>query len=143
MLRRLRTLLTEPEWILSASEEVARLSSNPGRDDARVVTEIDLKSLLRQGYTVDVIAQDEPYRRGPMWYGLWIVVAVDDNRTFERTLTSMRRKGQDRTPREFKTANGLLSFLHRLGFRSITVPMEQDSRATHKLPASRLDIPNS
>ena len=142
MLRQSRTLLTEPEWILSASEEVARLSSNPARDVADVVTESELKVLLRTGYRCEVIPREEPHMRGPVWYGNWVVAAVDDERTVERPLVSMRRKnghGGAKAVREFRTANGLISFLHRLGFRSITLPMEQGSRAAHRLPADRPD----
>ena len=142
MLRHVRTLLTEPKWILSASEEVARLSSNPARDVADVLTESELKVLLRKGYPCEVIAREEPHMRGPVWYGNWIVAAFDDERTVERPLVSMRRKDgvdSDEAAREFKTANGLISFLHRLGFRSITLPMEQGSRAAHRLPADRPD----
>ena len=36
-------------------------------------------------------------------------------------------------PREFKTANGLISFLYDLGFRSVMVPMEEGGRLSHNL----------
>lgn len=122
--------------------KAARLSSDPIWDDARVVTESELKVLLQNGFPCEVIAREEPHMRGPVWYGNWIVAAVDDERTVERPLVSMRKKDareSAKAAREFKTANGLISFLHRLGFRSITLPMEQGSRAAHRLPADRPD----
>lgn len=99
-----------------------------------LVSEEGLRELLGLGHHAVVVCSKEPARKVNVWYGLWHILCVSPDGRTERILVSSRRDadGADR-PRPFKTANGLLSFLHSLGLRTLTVPMEPGSRAGHDL----------
>ena len=121
--------------------ETRSLSIDLNKEAPNVVTELQFKNLLRRGYLGDVIAQDEPFRKGSFWYGTWICSVVDAKRSTELFLVPMRTKdsaSEAITIREFKTANGLISFLHKIGMQTVSVPMQKGARASHKLPKSLL-----
>lgn len=112
------------------------MSINLNRDAPNVVTELQFNVLLRSGHYVDIIARGEPERRGAFWYGDWIIVVVSEDRKVERVLVPARNRDYDQQEirfREFKTANGLLSFMYKFGFREVRVPMARNGRSPHLL----------
>lgn len=107
------------------------------RDAPNVVTALQFNALLQSGHDVDIIARGEPERRGAFWYGDWIVAIVDRDRKIQRMLVKTRARDlvlDEIQFRDFKTANGLLSFMVKLGFRSVSIPMEKDGRTSHSSP---------
>ena len=104
---------------------------NQGPD---VVSEEGLRELLNRGYQAVVICSEVPVQKAYFWHGLWHILCISLDGQSERLLVSARRdaEGGDK-PREFRTANGLISFLHSLGFRSVMVPMEEGGRLSHNL----------
>ncbi len=107
------------------------------RDAPNVVTALQFNALLQSGHDVDIIARGDPERRGAFWYGDWIVAIVDRDRKIQRMLVKTRARDlvlDEIQFRDFKTANGLLSFMVKLGFRSVSIPMEKDGRTSHSSP---------
>ena len=104
---------------------------NQGPD---VVSEEGLRELLSRGHQAVVVCSETPRQKAYFWHGQWHILCASLDGQSERLLVSARRdaKGGDK-PREFKTANGLISFLHDLGFRMVMVPMEEGGRIGHNL----------
>lgn len=104
---------------------------NKGPD---VVSEDGLRELLSLGHQAVVICSEAPVQKSYFWHGLWHIVCVSLDGRSERLLVSARRDAQGSVkPREFRTVNGLISFLHGLGVRMVTVPMEEGGRVGHTL----------
>lgn len=100
-----------------------------------VVSDDGLRELLSLGHQAVVICSEAPVQKSYFWHGLWHVLCVSLDGQSERLLVSARRDAQGSVkPREFRTVNGLISFLHGLGFRMVTVPMEDGGRVGHTLP---------
>lgn len=100
-----------------------------------VVSEEGLRELLGLGYQIVVACSKSPTRKAGVWYGLWHIKCVSIDGQSERILVTFRRDAEaGDKPRGFKTLNGLVGFLHGLGFRTITLPMEEGGRVSHNLP---------
>lgn len=113
------------------------MSIDFARDAPNVVTALQFNALLQSGYDVDIIARGEPQLRGAFWYGDWIIAIVDHDRKVQRILVKTRTRSSalgEIQFRDIKTANGVLSFMHKLGFRSVNIPMEKDGRTSHRSP---------
>ena len=114
-----------------------RLSIDFARDAPNVVTAVQFNTLLQGGYDVDIIARGEPELRGAFWYGDWIVAIVDRDRMVQRLLVKTRTRSSvsdEIELRDIKTANGVLSFMYKLGFRSVSIPLAKDGRTSHRSP---------
>lgn len=108
--------------------------SETNKEKPNVVSETQFHELVQRGFHVEVVAAKDATKVSSVWYGLWFVRVVSEDRSFEKLLTSARSVnvgGFDR--REFKTANGLISFLHRNGFKTSSVPLYEGGRETHIL----------
>ncbi|GAA4226400.1 hypothetical protein GCM10022290_33360 [Sagittula marina] len=44
--------------------------------ELNVTTEQGLRGLAEEGHTVEVLCKADPERKGPSWYGLWIMRTV-------------------------------------------------------------------
>lgn len=101
------------------------------KEAPNVVTEYMFKELVQKGATVELVARRPAYRKAGVWYGLWIVRAVDPVRGTEQILVSARDNIRFR---EFKTANGLISFFESLGFTSVAIPFVDGGREVQRSP---------
>ena len=120
-----------------AVTETRGLSIDLDREAPNVVTELQFKVLLRKGYRVEIIARGDPEKRGAFWYGDWIIAVVNEDRSAQKILVPARSRDYDEEEirfREFKTANGLLSFMHKFGFPAVSIPMVAGGRTLHERP---------
>lgn len=108
-----------------------------------VVTEKQLKYLLQEeGYTAEIVCQEQPQLKYGQWKGSWFVRAVDPDGKTEKLLVPLRTDPkQGIQVREFKTANGIVSFLLALGFDDIYFPMVEGRKVQVRL--SETDISDS
>lgn len=116
-------------------DALAVRSGDLSKEAPNVVTETQLKSLLRRGYHAEVVCRAAAYRHNAVWYGEWFIRAVNPENSVEKLLVpGRRRKGEEEiTLRIFKTANGLISFLEGIGFASAHIPMQEGGRTVHVL----------
>ena len=99
-----------------------------------VVSEEGLRDLLVIGYQAVVVCLETPSWKQRVWYGLWVIRCVSLDGKSDRILVTVRRSKDDGDkPRTFRTVNGVFNFLHTLGFRTITIPMEQGGSVAHNL----------
>lgn len=106
-----------------------------GRTAPNVVTEGRLKSLMDEGFIAEVICTLSATRKSAVWYGKWVIRAVSQDGSSERLLV-LSRASADKDEvqiREFKTANGLISFLSDLGCSHANIPLQEGGRSTHNL----------
>ena len=99
-----------------------------------VVTETQFKSLMQSGYHAEVVCKTPARRKDSVWYGEWIIRAVNHDLSVERLLVPARSRPHDDEGirlREFKTANGLISFLEGLGFEEVSIPLRKGGRSVH------------
>ncbi len=99
-----------------------------------VIGEEELRERLGRGYQAVVLCVETPMQNAYFWHGVWHILCVSLDGRSERLLISARRdaKGGAKA-REFRTANGLVSFVYGLGFRTVMVPMEEGGRLSHNL----------
>jgi hypothetical protein len=70
-----------------------------------------------------------------------VIRIIDEDRTFMKLLVparSMSDKHDEIRIREFRTANGLISFLASMGFTHANVPLQEGGVSTHSLPVEAL-----
>lgn len=96
-----------------------------------VVSEEGLRGLLAKGYVAEVVCKEGGEKRHNSWYGTWIVRAVSADGRDEKLLVTSRSFLK---VREFKTIVGLVSFLHDLGCKVVSIPLEQGGRVPHSAP---------
>lgn len=110
---------------------LARLDlMNLMQDAPNVVSEEGLRTLLAEGHSADVVCRVTPKRTGAQWSGIWTVHCVSPDSETRRLLVTVRN---NMAAREFKTINGLSSFLAGLGVSIISIPMAEGKVASHKL----------
>lgn len=100
------------------------------QDAPNVVSEEGLRTLLAEGHSADVVCRETPTRASAQWSGIWTVHCVSPDGGTRRLLVTARN---NMAAREFKTINGLSSFLAGLSFSIISIPMVEGKVATHKL----------
>ncbi|CUH58753.1 MULTISPECIES: hypothetical protein [Rhodobacterales] len=100
-----------------------------------VVTEARFRELVEDGYSAEILCQESAHKKGPSYYGVWIMRAVSDD-GMEKLLVTARNTTSDIKIREFKTITGVVSFLVGIGFSHADVPLEEGQRTTHKLAAA-------
>ena len=76
----------------------------------------------------------DPERKGPSWYGLWIMRTVGSDGQEKILVTARTRVTQNAIRvREFKTATGVISFLVGVGFSQASIPMKNGETTSHRL----------
>ncbi|MEL6789500.1 MAG: hypothetical protein AAFO78_02900 [Pseudomonadota bacterium] len=106
-----------------------------GTTAPNVVTEGRLRSLMAEGFNAEVICTSSATRKAAVWYGKWVIRGVSQDGSSERLLV-LSRASADKDEvqiREFKTANGLISFLSDLGCSHANIPLKEGGRSTHTL----------
>lgn len=108
--------------------------TQPADLEPNVTTEQGLRALVEEGHTVEVLCKAEPERKGPSWYGLWIMRTVGNDGQGKTLVTARTRLTQDAIKvREFKTATGVISFLVGVGFSQASIPMKNGEKTSHRL----------
>ncbi len=101
------------------------------QDAPNVVSEDGLRALLREGHSADVVCRTTPQRRAAaQWAGVWTIDCTSPDGSERRLLVTARK---NMVQREFKTINGLTSFLTGLGIDVISIPMAEGKTAINKL----------
>ncbi|MCA0206892.1 MAG: hypothetical protein LCH92_21320 [Proteobacteria bacterium] len=90
-----------------------------------VVTEDGLRSLMAEGYAIEVVCKEAGEKRHNSWYGIWVVRAVSDNGRAEKMLVTSRSYLK---VREFKTIVGVVSFLSEMGCPAARIPLLEGGR---------------
>lgn len=102
--------------------------------EPNVITEQGLRELAEKGHGVEVLCQTDPERKGPSWYGLWIMRTVGADGKEKLLVTARTRLTQNAIKvREFKTATGVISFLVGVGFSQASIPMNNGEKTSHRL----------
>ena len=112
------------------------------KEAPNVVTEPGFRHLMANGYQAEVVCKAEAYRKASVWYGEWIVRAINDQQNSEKVLvtTPRRVEGSDEVKvRVFKTINGLSSFMHDMGFGHLDIPFRRGGRTRQSLPDKDMD----
>lgn len=100
------------------------------QDAPNVVSEDGLRALLAENHSVEVVCRTTPTRTSAQWSGVWTVHCVSPDGEMRRLLVTSRN---NMVAREFKTINGLVSFLAGVGLTMASIPMLEGKVATHKL----------
>ena len=100
------------------------------QDAPNVVSEDGLRALLTEGHSMDVVCRVTPTRTSAQWSGVWTVHCVSPDGEMRRLLVTSRN---NMVAREFKTINGLVSFLAGVGLTMVSIPMLEGKHASHKL----------
>lgn len=103
------------------------------QDAPNVVSEDGLRALLAEGHSADVVCRVTPTRTSAQWSGVWTVHCVSPDGEMRRLLVTSRN---NMVAREFKTINGLVSFLAGVGLTMASIPMLEGKVGSHKLDAS-------
>jgi hypothetical protein len=106
-----------------------------------VVTEDGMRSLLAQGYLIEVVCREGAEKRHNSWYGAWVIRAVAQDGGDEKMLVTSRSVGK---LRDFKTIVGLVSFLADMGCTTASIPLSEGARerleATGRPRDNRTDL---
>ena len=100
------------------------------QDAPNVVSEDGLRTLLAEDHSVDVVCRATPTRTTAQWSGIWTVHCVSPDGKTRRLLVTARN---NMVAREFKTINGLVSFLAGVGLTTASIPMREGKIASHRL----------
>ncbi len=100
------------------------------QDAPNVVSEDGLRMLLAEGHSADVVCRVTPKRTSAQWSGVWTVHCVSPDGAMRRLLVTSRN---NMVAREFRTINGLVSFLVGIGLTMASIPMLEGKVASHKL----------
>lgn len=100
------------------------------QDAPNVVSEEGLRTLLAEGHSVDVVCRTTPKKTSAQWSGIWTVHCVSPDGETRRLLVTARN---NMVAREFKTINGLVSFLAGVGLTTASIPMGEGKIASHRL----------
>ena len=102
-----------------------------------VVTEARFRELVESGYSAEILCQESAHKKGPSYYGVWIMRVVSDDGVEKLLVTARTRTTyNDIKIREFKTISGVVSFFIGLGFVHVDLPLEAGTSRTHKLAPS-------
>lgn len=105
------------------------------KEAPNVVTEARFRDLAESGYTIEVICTEDAHKKGPSWYGTWVLRAVSDEGVSKLLVTARTRTSHnDIKIREIKTATGVISFLLGIGFSHADIPLKKDTQRLLKLP---------
>ncbi|WP_416368566.1 hypothetical protein [Tritonibacter mobilis] len=108
--------------------------TRPTQLEPNVITEQGLRELAEKGHGVEVLCQTDPERKGPSWYGRWIMRTIGADGKEKLLVTARTRLTQNSIKvREFKTATGVISFLIGIGFDHADIPLREGETTLHKL----------
>ncbi len=127
---------------LPTEKESAVVGNELNKEAPNVVTETLFRSLMHSGYQAEVVCKTSAHKKAAVWYGLWVIRVVNQDRTYEKLLVPARKRaGQEDeiSVRTFKTANGLISFLQSVGFEQAHIPLVEGGRSIHSLGENALD----
>ena len=123
-----------------AFEESVSRAMNWDIEAPNVVTEARFRELVESGYSAEILCQESAHKKGPSYYGVWIMRVVSDEGVEKLLVTARTRTTyNDIKIREFKTITGVVSFLIGIGFSHADVPLEEGQRTTHKLAKTDKD----
>ena len=72
-----------------------------------VVTEARFRELVESGYSAEILCQESAHKKGPSYYGVWIMRVVSDDGVEKLLVTARTRTSyNDIKIREFKTISG-------------------------------------
>ena len=63
--------------------------------ELNVTTEQGLRALAEEGHTIEVLCKADPERKGPSWYGLWIMRTVGSDGQEKILVTARTRVTQN------------------------------------------------
>lgn len=95
------------------------------------VSEEGFKELIAQGFAAEVICAVEPEKTANNWNGAWHFRAVAPDGSMERVLVSQRVLDR---PRSVRSVVAVVTMLHDLGVRTITIPFTEGGRARNVRP---------
>ncbi len=102
-----------------------------------VVTEARFRELVESGHSAEIMCQASAHKKGPSYYGVWVMRVVSDDGVEKLLVTARTRTtNNDIRIREFKTITGVVSFLIGIGFVLADVPLVEGQATSHKLVAS-------
>lgn len=102
----------------------ATVETRLDKEAVNVATEAGFRELIETGYHIQVICEEDAYRKNSVWHGLWALRAFNDKGAEKQLVTARARQGGDRIKvRTFKTVTGLVSFLVDLGFEVVAFPV--------------------
>ncbi len=102
-----------------------------------VVTETRFRALVESGYRAEILCRETAHKKGPSYYGVWIMRVVSQDGVEKLLVTARTRTSyNDIKIREFKTITGVVSFLIGIGFSHADVPLQEGQSTSHKLSAS-------
>ena len=117
-----------------AFEESVSRAMNWDIEAPNVVTEARFRELVESGHRAEILCQDSAHKKGPSYYGTWIMRTVSDDGVEKLLVTARSRSSfNDIKIREFKTITGVVSFLIGIGFTHADVPLLEGQRSLHKL----------
>jgi len=93
-----------------------------------VVTEDGLRSLVADGYLLEVVCKEGAEKRHNSWYGTWVIRAVTEDGRDDKMLVTSRSYLR---VREFKTIVGLVSFIADMGCTVASIPLTEAGHALH------------
>lgn len=96
------------------------------------VTHRQLIPLIKADYLIEVVCMTEPYLKASVWYGEWTIQVPEQRGGSERFLVSARSNDGPHL-RTFKTGYGVISFMWKLGFRTISLPMEKGASVSNRI----------
>ena len=119
-------------------ESVSR-AMNGDIEAPNVVMEGGFRELMQNGYRAEIQCREPAYKKGPSYYGVWVIRAVSDDGVEKLLVTARTRTSyNDIKIREFKTITGVVSFLIGIGFSHADIPLEEGQRTALKLSNSDL-----
>ena len=106
-----------------------------------VVTEARFRELVESGYSAEILCQESAHKKGPSYYGVWIMRVVSDDGVEKLLVTARTRTTyNDIKIREFKTISGVVSFFIGLGFAHVDLPLEAGQAGRINSPARQSAI---
>lgn len=94
-----------------------------------VVTEVEFRELIREGYAAEIVCEEDCDRRNNTWHGLWTMHALHPFSSVAKPLVKYPRAMRDPLEQKlFRTVNGLVSFMEGCGFRSVHIPLKKGER---------------
>lgn len=115
------------------------------KEAPNVVTTQAFQKLIRDGYQAEVVCQSTAFKKANVWYAEWIIRVIKPDRSTIKLLasTTIPTNGiEEIRIRTFKTANGLISFLHTAGYTSANIPFEAGEARIQTLPNDARDVSN-
>lgn len=116
------------------------------KEAPNVVTTLLFQRLIREGFQAEVVCQNTAFKKANVWYAEWVIRIISPDTSAVRLLasTTIPTEGLEEIKiRTFKTANGLISFLHTAGYTSANIPFEAGDSRIQILPNDTPDAPGN